>query len=432
MVQPPPDVAVRPFDTPREDPASGVLRFAAVIPALNEEGAIGATLEQTLAAREVVTAETSVESMEVVFVNDGSTDGTQAIADRFPDVTKVRFPENRGYGAAIKAGFMATDAELVGFMDADGTCNPRFFARLIQRLEETNADVVLGARLEPGNEMPRVRRLGNWMFARLVGIVSGKPLTDCASGMRVIRRSSLRKMVPLPDGLHFTPAMSCLALLDPRLRIEEVPMPYKERVGRSKLRVFKDGIKFLGIILFAASCFNPIRVLLALGFLFGLLGAALCHVAHRLGADAADLVVLAGAFVFVFLQSAFIGMLCHQLTYMLIRPRTPPGRTERVLQRVFKARPMVLTGAALGGVGILLWAGGLLTSGEWRSQFLLAAAVCTVLGGWSALGGIILRVIWAVGQRQTAEREDPFAPMGAGARRPEADSARLDAAATAQ
>ena len=66
------------------------------------------------------------------------------------------------------------------------------------------------------SDMPLVRRLGNWGFARLLGFISGRPLTDCASGMRVIRRGSLKYLMPLPDGLHFTPAMSCNALLDQR------------------------------------------------------------------------------------------------------------------------------------------------------------------------------------------------------------------------
>lgn len=384
-------------------------RFALVIPALNEEEAIGSTLERALAAREEVVASTAIDEMLVVFVNDGSTDGTQAIADQYPEVIKVRFEHNRGYGAAIKAGFHATDAELVGFMDADGTCDARFCTKLINRLHETNADVVLGSRLNPQSEMPLVRRLGNWIFARLVGVVSGQSLTDSASGMRVIRRSSLRRMVPLADGLHFTPAMSCVATLDPRLRIEEVPMPYKERLGRSKLSVVKDGVKFLAIILFAGSCYSPIKILVSLGLVFGLLGAGACWVASVFGAQAPVLMALGGAFLFVFLQAAFIGLLCHQLVYLLIGPRSIPGTLARLVDKYCWTRPLVTAGTAILVLGIALWAGACLWPSPWRVYLWIAAAGCVAVAGWCALGGVILRVIWAAREKQMAEWDDPFA-----------------------
>lgn len=384
--------------------------FALVIPALNEEDAIGATLERALAAREDVVANTPIDEMAVVFVNDGSTDGTQAIADEYPDVIKIHFEKNQGYGAAIKAGFHATGAELVGFMDADGTCDPRFCTNLINRMYETDADVVLGSRLNPDSEMPPLRRLGNWIFARLVGIVSGQSLTDSASGMRVIRRQSLRRMVPLPDGLHFTPAMSCVATIDPRLRIEEVPMPYKERVGCSKLSVVKDGVKFLAIILFAASCYRPIAVLTSLGLLFCVFGAGLCWVASIFGAGFPTIMALGGAFVFVFLQAVFIGLLCHQLNYMLMGPRVIAGRGERLLQKLCWTRPMVIAGIAYLAVGLALCLGAFALPSPWREYVWLASAGCIALGGWSALGGVILRVIWAAREKQKAEWEDPFRP----------------------
>ena len=70
-------------------------------------------------------------------------------------------------------------------------------------------------------------------------------------------------MSPLPNGLHFTPAMSCICVLDPRLRIEEVPMPYDERIGQSKLSVIWDGFRFLLTILFSFCCYSPIKSALA-------------------------------------------------------------------------------------------------------------------------------------------------------------------------
>src|SRR5262245_59274566 len=112
------------------------MRFALIIPALNEEKAIADTLRRALAARAKVLAQTGVTHMTVVFVNDGSTDRTQEIADQpeFREVVQVRFARNQGYGAAIKAGWQAVEADLLGFMDADGTCDPDDCVQLVRRL----------------------------------------------------------------------------------------------------------------------------------------------------------------------------------------------------------------------------------------------------------------------------------------------------------
>jgi hypothetical protein len=77
------------------------------------------------------------------------------------------------------------------------------------------------------------------MFAVLLSLVSNSRVRDTASGMRVIRRTSLPEIMPLPDGLHFTPAMSARAILHPELKIHEIDMPYKERDGESKLKVWE-------------------------------------------------------------------------------------------------------------------------------------------------------------------------------------------------
>ena len=263
------------------------MHFALVIPALNEEKAIAGTLQRACAARARVLAQTPVTRMTIVFVNDGSTDRTQEIVDEgaFDDVIKVRFAVNRGYGAAIQAGWEATNAELLGFIDADGTCDPRHCAELLDRLLLTDADVVLAGRLTAANRMPFVRRVGNILFARLLGLLSGRSLTDCASGFRVLRRASLCYLSPLPDGLHFTPTMSALCLLDPRLRIEEVPLPYHERIGRSKLSVLRDGFRFLGAILFAACCYAPLKTMLGASVLSAAAGALLVGLAVLGGAS---------------------------------------------------------------------------------------------------------------------------------------------------
>jgi hypothetical protein len=241
---------------------SGPHVLTIVIPALNEEEAIGDTLRRTLEARAYIVANSPVRDVDVVVVSDGSSDRTEEIAKSFEDVTVLVFERNRGYGAAIKCGFEHGRGDLVSFLDADGTCDPKTFADLCRALEEQRADLVLGSRMGPGSEMPLVRTIGNRIFAWILGALSKRIVKDTASGMRVIRRDALESLYPLPDGLHFTPAMSARALLEDKLNLVEVPMPYSERVGRSKLSVVKDGVRFLTVILRAAVAHRPSRPLL--------------------------------------------------------------------------------------------------------------------------------------------------------------------------
>ena len=241
-----------------------------VIPALNEEEAIGSTVERCLAARARIVAESPAAGVEILVVNDGSTDRTEEIARGYPDVTVIGFDRNRGYGAAIKTGFAVARGEWVGFLDADGTCDPAFFANLCRALERSGADLALGSRMGPGSEMPLVRTIGNTIFAWLLGALSRQRIQDTASGMRVFRRAVLPDLDPLPDGLHYTPAMTARVLLEGKLKLVEEPMPYAERVGDSKLSVAKDGVRFLVSIVRAAAIYRPSRPLLLLAALFGL------------------------------------------------------------------------------------------------------------------------------------------------------------------
>jgi glycosyltransferase involved in cell wall biosynthesis len=232
-----------------------------VIPALNEEEAIGSTISRCLDARERIQRQAQISEVEILVVSDGSTDQTAEIAKTFDEIKVIVFGENRGYGAAIKEGWKHGRGTLLAFLDADGTCDPQFFATLCETAIDEDADIVLGSRLGPNSKMPKVRRLGNRIYALLLGLLCGRAITDTASGMRVVQRRSLKYLYPLPDGLHFTPSMSARALLND-LRVVEIPMEYSERVGRSKLSVVRDGVRFLQAIFAGVLCYRPEKLLL--------------------------------------------------------------------------------------------------------------------------------------------------------------------------
>ncbi|MDQ3021259.1 MAG: glycosyltransferase family 2 protein [Bacteroidota bacterium] len=249
------------------------MKLAVVIPALNEEKSIEGIINRCLNAIPNIIKATSVNSVEITVVSDGSTDNTVSLASKYTDKIKlIIFEINRGYGAAIKEGWENSDADLLGFLDADGTCEPNFFADLCNMLIDENADIALGSRLNPNSQMPLIRKIGNKFYSTILSMVSFQKIKDTASGMRVVKRSSLHRIMPLPDGLHFTPAMSARAILSQDLKIVEKDMTYHEREGESKLKVFRDGIRFLGIILKNIILYQPYKILT----FFAVLGLLFC------------------------------------------------------------------------------------------------------------------------------------------------------------
>jgi hypothetical protein len=163
----------------------------------------------------------------------------------------------------------------VGFLDADGTYPPEYFPKLCQKAME-GADLVVGSRMAGAeSQMPPTRRVGNLFFANLLTLLGRQKVTDSASGMRIFSRDILEQIYPLPDGLNLTPVMSTRALHE-SLKVAEVPIPYSERVGRSKLSVVRDGTVFLQSIVWTVMCYNPVRI-------FGLLGLAGFAIAGLVG-----------------------------------------------------------------------------------------------------------------------------------------------------
>jgi len=238
------------------------MKLLIAIPALNEEDSIAQIIERCLLARPQIIADSPVTEVEITVVSDGSTDRTVELASGYvPRIKLIVFVNNRGYGAAIQEAWSQSDADLLGFLDADGTCEPSFFAPLCRTVVERKASVALGSRMHSGSKMPLIRRTGNMVFALLLTVFSSARVKDSASGMRVVRRDCLDLLMPLPNGLDFTPAMSARCILASGLPIHEIDVPYHERAGRSKLRVIKDGLRFLGVILKTALLHRPARLL---------------------------------------------------------------------------------------------------------------------------------------------------------------------------
>src|SRR5215468_11451763 len=118
------------------------MKLLIAIPALDEEKSITSIVERSLAAREEIIQKTGISAVDVTVVSDGSTDLTVERARAFGDRIKlIVFEKNHGYGAAIKEAWRQSDAELLGFLDADGTCDPNFFVPLCNAVIQDGVDV---------------------------------------------------------------------------------------------------------------------------------------------------------------------------------------------------------------------------------------------------------------------------------------------------
>jgi glycosyltransferase involved in cell wall biosynthesis len=220
-----------------------------VIPAFNEGAAIAgvvAALREAGAWR------------EVIVVDDGSVDGTEAAA-RGAGATVLRHPYNKGNGAAVKTGVRAASGEYVLIIDGDGQHRPTDAVRLVGRLGEY--DLVVGARAGSTQATP-ARRLGNSMLNWLAGYLAGRPIPDLTSGFRGARRTCLREFLHLlPNGFS-TPTTTTLAFIKAGYNVAFEPVEAEARVGSSKIRLARDGAKFFLIILRIVTIFSPLRVFL--------------------------------------------------------------------------------------------------------------------------------------------------------------------------
>jgi len=231
-----------------------------LIPAFNEAGAIGA----------VVKSLTAGGWHEVIVIDDGSTDDTAAVAAS-AGARVVRHPYNKGNGASVKSGLRAAEGEYVLILDADGQHRAADAERLIAPLGEY--DLVIGARTTH-MQASWQRRLGNHFLNRLASYLTGRTIPDLTSGMRAGRRACFLEFIHLlPNGFS-TPTTTTLSFLKAGYNVRFEPISVDTRIGTSKIKLARDGGKFVLIIIRVMTIFSPLRVFLPVSAASFFLGAA--------------------------------------------------------------------------------------------------------------------------------------------------------------
>lgn len=388
------------------------LTLSVIIPALNEENGIEDIVRRIQSAQPGL-QKLGVEGLEIIVVDDGSQDRTAEIVEGLPGVRLLRHTVNRGYGGAIKTGFSQARGELLAFLDADGTYPPEHFPALCRTLLEQKADIVVGSRRSGQNsQMPAMRRVGNFIWSNLVTLLGNQRVIDPASGMRVVHREVLPRLYPLPDGLNFTPVMSTRSVHE-KLNVVEIPIPYAERVGDSKLTIVGDGTRFLMTILWTVLQYNPVR-------LFGTIGLSAIAMAAVIALGILALRLQGVNFLgpwglFSLFSAVVLGVSGVSLTalgmtfsYLVVLFHNEP-LPESPLEGKFLKKPLnyhfgwlgivsVLTGITFGISSLVLGLNGWEIMRLWF--WLLSSALLILVGVQLSVSWVIMRVLEVLNQRE--------------------------------
>jgi len=205
-------------------------KITVIIPCLNEEQGIERVLSRM---PEFVD--------EVIVVDNGSTDRTSDVARGFG--AKVVREDVRGYGRAYKTGFSQATGDIIITLDGDHSYPPDAISYLLEAFFHLEVDFLNTSRF-PVREraaMSLKHKFGNLILSMAMSILYLKWVRDSQSGMWVFKRSILKDMSLVSDGMAFSEEIKIEALKNSRMRFEEISIQYSSRLGEIKLNPWRDG-----------------------------------------------------------------------------------------------------------------------------------------------------------------------------------------------
>ena len=286
----------------RASRAGDLASLSVVIPAFNERAGISATLSALRAA---------CPEVEIVVVDDGSTDDTGQIASEIEGVKLIRHSRNRGYGAALKTGIRETTRPYVAWYDGDGQHAPADLIAVAGPVLRDEVDVVIGVR-GPDSARQRDRTVGKAVLKWVAQVLSGTKIPDLNSGLRCFRRDFLRRYLHLlPDGFSAS-TTSTMLTIERGYRVGHVPITAHQRSGKSSVRIFTDGMTTLNLIVRLVVLFKALKVFTLLGL--SLIVPGLIYGLTMAIVRGEGFPTLAGTAVLAGLLTVFMGILADQIS----------------------------------------------------------------------------------------------------------------------
>jgi glycosyltransferase involved in cell wall biosynthesis len=232
--------------------------ISVIIPAMNEEQVIGSVVAQV---RQVL--DKYGEDYEVIVIDDGSSDNT-GIAATEAGAKLVRHSYNMGNGAAVKAGIRQARGDVIVMLDGDGQHDPKDILRLLAPIDHYG--MVVGARTKDSHTA-WYRDIANKIYNLLASYICGTHIPDLTSGFRAIHTSLAKQFLYLLPNTFSYPTTLTLSVLRSGHCVNYVPIKVSKRVGKSKIKLLKDGSRFLVIIMRITTLFSPFKVFLPVSLL---------------------------------------------------------------------------------------------------------------------------------------------------------------------
>jgi glycosyltransferase involved in cell wall biosynthesis len=222
--------------------------ISVIIPAYNEEKAIGNVIEETIQIMDSLGL-----PYEIIVVDDGSTDRTREVASRYK-VRVLSNAKNRGKGYALRRGFQHAQGDIIVTIDADGSHKPKEIPDLINPLFN-GIDIVAGSRfLGNGKDhTSKLHLLGNHLVNATIMVLTRKLVTDSQTGLRAFKKEFIKKTSLESCGYEIETEITVKGLKN-GFKFQEIPISCRRRdYGVSKLRILSDGVKIFKTILKSAA-----------------------------------------------------------------------------------------------------------------------------------------------------------------------------------
>ena len=247
-------------DTAYPEASDASRSVSIVIPSRNEANGLAQLLP--------VLAEVA-PAAQIIIVDDASADETISLC-KTHGVTVVSHPYNMGNGAAIKTGARIATGDILVFMDADGQHKPEDIPRLLARLDE-GFDMVVGAR-DRASQAGIHRATANGFYNMFASWMVGHRIEDLTSGFRAVRRDKFLKFLYLlPNGFSY-PTTITMSFFRAGYAVSYIPIVAPRRIGKSHVRLLRDGARFLLIIFKIGTLYSPLKLFLPISLSFWALG----------------------------------------------------------------------------------------------------------------------------------------------------------------